>query len=103
MLQGAFILAKAKHGPEIAAECLDHLRRYVEMLLAAPAPRRRRAEEERRMMSAQKITPCLWFNFNAEAAVAHYCAIFNNARIERIARYGPDQPGPEGAVMTILF
>ncbi len=41
VLQGAFILAKAKHGPEIAAECLDHLRRYVEMLLGAPAPGRR--------------------------------------------------------------
>jgi len=28
--QGAFVLAKARHGPEIAAECLGHLRRYVE-------------------------------------------------------------------------
>lgn len=35
VLQGAFILAKAKHGPEIAADCLDHLRRYVESLLPA--------------------------------------------------------------------
>jgi TetR/AcrR family transcriptional regulator, transcriptional repressor for nem operon len=35
-LQGAFVLAKAKHGPEIAVECLDHLRRYVEGLLQAP-------------------------------------------------------------------
>ena len=29
-IQGAFILAKARHGPEIAAECLAHLRRYLE-------------------------------------------------------------------------
>jgi len=29
-IQGAFVLAKARHGPEIAAECLGHLRRYVE-------------------------------------------------------------------------
>ena len=36
VLQGAFVLAKAKHGPEIAVECLDHLRRYVEGLLQAP-------------------------------------------------------------------
>ena len=36
VLQGAFVLAKAKHGPEIAADCLDHLSRYVESLLAAP-------------------------------------------------------------------
>ena len=37
VLQGAFVLAKAKHGPEIAVECLDHLRRYVEDLLQAPS------------------------------------------------------------------
>jgi TetR/AcrR family transcriptional regulator, transcriptional repressor for nem operon len=33
VLQGAFILAKAKHGPKVAADCLDHLRRYFETLL----------------------------------------------------------------------
>jgi TetR/AcrR family transcriptional regulator, transcriptional repressor for nem operon len=33
VLQGAFILAKAKHGPEVAADCLDHLKRYFETLL----------------------------------------------------------------------
>jgi TetR/AcrR family transcriptional regulator, transcriptional repressor for nem operon len=38
VLQGAFILAKAKHGPEVAADCLDHLKRYSEQLLGAPAP-----------------------------------------------------------------
>jgi TetR/AcrR family transcriptional repressor of nem operon len=32
VLQGAFVLAKAKGGPEIAAESIDHLRRYVELL-----------------------------------------------------------------------
>jgi TetR/AcrR family transcriptional repressor of nem operon len=32
VIQGAFILAKAKNGPQVAGECLDHLRRYVEML-----------------------------------------------------------------------
>src|SRR5262249_55164342 len=32
VIQGAFILAKAKRGPEVAAECLSHLRRYLEML-----------------------------------------------------------------------
>ena len=40
VLQGAFILAKAKHGPEVAADCLDHLKRYFEGLLA-PSQRRR--------------------------------------------------------------
>jgi TetR/AcrR family transcriptional repressor of nem operon len=33
VLQGAFVLAKATGGPEIAVESLDHLRRYVLLLL----------------------------------------------------------------------
>jgi TetR/AcrR family transcriptional repressor of nem operon len=32
VIQGAFILAKAEGGPEVAAACLDHLHRYIEML-----------------------------------------------------------------------
>jgi len=32
VLQGAFILAKAKGGPEVARESVVHLRRYLEML-----------------------------------------------------------------------
>jgi TetR/AcrR family transcriptional regulator, transcriptional repressor for nem operon len=32
VIQGAFILAKAKQGAGVAADCLDHLRRYIEML-----------------------------------------------------------------------
>jgi len=29
VIQGAFILAKAKQGPQVAADCLGHLRRYL--------------------------------------------------------------------------
>lgn len=32
VLQGAFILAKAENGQETAKDCIDHLRRYIEML-----------------------------------------------------------------------
>ncbi len=39
VLQGAFILAKAKGGAEIAAESIDHLRRYVELLFESPGTR----------------------------------------------------------------
>ena len=35
VLQGAFVLAKAKSGPKVAADCLDHLKRYFEGLLPA--------------------------------------------------------------------
>jgi TetR/AcrR family transcriptional repressor of nem operon len=31
-IQGAFILAKARHNSAIAVQCIDHLRRYVELL-----------------------------------------------------------------------
>jgi TetR/AcrR family transcriptional repressor of nem operon len=32
VLQGAFILAKAKGGPDVAVASIDHLRRYIELL-----------------------------------------------------------------------
>jgi TetR/AcrR family transcriptional repressor of nem operon len=38
VLQGAFILAKAKNDRAIAAESIDHLRRYIEMLFKDPQP-----------------------------------------------------------------
>ncbi|HEV2550547.1 MAG TPA: TetR/AcrR family transcriptional regulator [Stellaceae bacterium] len=40
VLQGAFVLAKAKGGPEIARECVTHLRRYVEQLFDRPTSKR---------------------------------------------------------------
>lgn len=39
VLQGAFVLAKAKGGAEIAAASIDHLHRYIELLFE-PAKRR---------------------------------------------------------------
>ena len=38
VIQGAFILAKAKGGPAVAADCMDHLRRYLNLLFAQPRP-----------------------------------------------------------------
>ena len=37
VLQGAFILAKAQGGAEAAAQCIDHLRRTVELIFNRPA------------------------------------------------------------------
>ena len=34
VLQGAFILAKAKDDAKVAADSIDHLRRYIELLLS---------------------------------------------------------------------
>jgi TetR/AcrR family transcriptional regulator, transcriptional repressor for nem operon len=36
VLQGAFILAKAKGGAAVAAGSIDHLRRYIELLFVPP-------------------------------------------------------------------
>lgn len=35
-IQGAFILAKSRHSAAIAADCIDHLRRYFELLFHQP-------------------------------------------------------------------
>jgi TetR/AcrR family transcriptional repressor of nem operon len=40
VLQGAFILAKAKGGPEIARDSVAHLRRYIEHLFQRPTTNR---------------------------------------------------------------
>lgn len=40
-IQGGFILAKAKNDPGVAVDCIDHLRRYVELLFT-------RARKERK-------------------------------------------------------
>jgi predicted 3-demethylubiquinone-9 3-methyltransferase (glyoxalase superfamily) len=58
-------------------------------------------------MQVQKITPCLWFDDQAEEAVAFYTATFANSKILKVSRYG--QAGYEqhrkraGTVMTIAF
>ena len=54
-------------------------------------------------MPEQKITPCLWFDFNAEEAVTHYLSVFRDSRIVSTARYGEFAAARKDAVMTILF
>jgi len=55
----------------------------------------------------KKITPCLWFDSNAEEAAIFYVSIFKNSSIGKIARYGEaghDIHGRKaGTVMTIEF
>jgi predicted 3-demethylubiquinone-9 3-methyltransferase (glyoxalase superfamily) len=55
------------------------------------------------MPSVQKITPCLWFDRNAEEAANHYVSIFGNARIVTTSRYGDAGPLPKGSVLTVVF
>lgn len=51
----------------------------------------------------QKITPCLWFDGNAEEAMNFYASIFKDAKVGRITRYGEAGPGPKGTVMSTTF
>jgi predicted 3-demethylubiquinone-9 3-methyltransferase (glyoxalase superfamily) len=55
----------------------------------------------------QKITPCLWFDSNAEEAVNFYSSIFKNSKIGNISRYGEAgyeiHGKPAGTVLTIEF
>ena len=59
------------------------------------------------MASLQKITPCLWFDGEAEEAARFYVSIFRNSRIGHISRYGKEgfeaHGRPEGSVMVVAF
>lgn len=55
------------------------------------------------MAKIQKITPCLWFDRNAEEAANHYVSIFENSRIVRVARYDKGRHKPEGTILMIVF
>ncbi len=55
----------------------------------------------------KKITPCLWFDNQAEEAVNFYISIFKNSKIVSVNRYGEAgakaSGRPKGTVMTIIF
>jgi predicted 3-demethylubiquinone-9 3-methyltransferase (glyoxalase superfamily) len=58
-------------------------------------------------IAAKTITPCLWFDTQAEEAANFYVSVFKNSKIGRISRY--DKAGQdvhkkkEGSVMTVEF
>jgi predicted 3-demethylubiquinone-9 3-methyltransferase (glyoxalase superfamily) len=58
-------------------------------------------------ITKQKITPCLWFDTEAEDAAKFYCTIFDNSRIGTISYFneeGFDIHGkPAGSVMAVEF
>jgi predicted 3-demethylubiquinone-9 3-methyltransferase (glyoxalase superfamily) len=63
-----------------------------------------RAAKEHGMRS---ITPCLWFNDNAEEAVRFYLSVFKHAKMGTVTRYGDAgarvSGRPKGSVMTATF
>lgn len=59
------------------------------------------------MATIQKITPCLWFDDQAEEAARFYTAIFKNSKIVKTVRYGEAgheiHGRPAGSVMVVAF
>jgi len=59
------------------------------------------------MSLTKMITPCLWFDDQAEAAVDLYISVFKNSKITRVSRYGEAgyeiHQRPAGSVMAITF
>ncbi|HEV7454816.1 MAG TPA: VOC family protein [Candidatus Saccharimonadales bacterium] len=51
----------------------------------------------------QKITPFLWFDDNAEAAMNFYVSVFKNSKVLDVSRYPEGSPGPAGSVMVADF
>lgn len=58
-------------------------------------------------IKSAQITPCLWFDYEAEEAAKFYVSIFKNSSIGAVSRYGDE--GKEihgrdaGTVMTVEF
>jgi predicted 3-demethylubiquinone-9 3-methyltransferase (glyoxalase superfamily) len=56
---------------------------------------------------AQPITPCLWFDDQAEEAARFYTGIFKNSKIVTVAHYGEAgqevHGRPAGSVMAVAF
>lgn len=51
----------------------------------------------------QKISPCLWFDNQAEEAAAYYASVFDNSEIVETLLYPEGSPGEAGTVMTVTF
>lgn len=59
------------------------------------------------MPTIRPITPCLWYDDQAEEAARLYTAVFPNSRITKVLRYGEAghevHGRPAGSVMTVSF
>jgi predicted 3-demethylubiquinone-9 3-methyltransferase (glyoxalase superfamily) len=52
---------------------------------------------------SHRITPCLWFDRQAEEAARFYTSIFKNSKLGRISYYGDGAPLAKGTVLTVNF
>jgi predicted 3-demethylubiquinone-9 3-methyltransferase (glyoxalase superfamily) len=49
------------------------------------------------------ITPCLWFDTEAEEAARFYTSVFPGSKVVTTSRYGEAGPREAGLVMTVEF
>jgi predicted 3-demethylubiquinone-9 3-methyltransferase (glyoxalase superfamily) len=58
-------------------------------------------------MANKQITPCLWFDNQAEEAANFYVSVFKNSKIGNISRYGKEgfevHRQKEGTALTVPF
>jgi predicted 3-demethylubiquinone-9 3-methyltransferase (glyoxalase superfamily) len=55
------------------------------------------------MPKVSKITPFLWFDDQAEEAIAFYLSVFKDAKAGPVMRCGDAGPGPKGSVLCASF
>lgn len=51
----------------------------------------------------KKLTPCLWYDGNAEDAVAFYRSVFKKTKVLSVTHYSDAGPGKPGSVMIMKF
>jgi predicted 3-demethylubiquinone-9 3-methyltransferase (glyoxalase superfamily)/uncharacterized protein YndB with AHSA1/START domain len=77
---------------------LNNFKKYVESDLK---------EERSPRITINKITPCLWFDRQAEDAARFYVGIFKNSEILSVNHYGKEgfeiHGMPEGTVLSVSF
>src|SRR5262245_16337746 len=49
------------------------------------------------------ISPCLWFDDQAEEAARFYTSVFRNSRIVEVRKNGEGGPWPAGSVLLVVF
>jgi len=76
---------------------LDNFKNYAELKSTDQTP----------VIMTHQITPCLWFNNQAEDAAIFYTSVFKNSKILNVSHYGKEgfeiHGQQEGSVLTVEF
>src|SRR5262249_42026035 len=110
-----FSAESSKHGCKIGSDCRWSARTGKSSVRLGERGHPIRQLDKRPISKTQnhrgimlpKISPCLWFDHQAEDAARFYIAIFKDSKILAISRYpeaGQEIHGkPAGSVMTVAF